>query len=293
MKLPIAILLVAAAGFAQATDALLAQLEGQGRDAATATDLRMLADRLSADARDPGLVGPAGRQIRAARAARTLAYLGGLRQLQGEGIAPTLAACYRSVAILQESGGDPRWIDRRGALQSYQSSAAILNQMAEQNPDDPRIRGELMGVGARVRALGGTLPVWIRMPVGGQPADNGGIPDQVQPVVPREGPVFEMPAVDLALLPDDRRKECGDAIDRYSGAAASAQGALSVLDGIRSSVEGRGLTLRSDYTSSAARLTQRMDTARRNLERGDCRQANASLDVAEAEVARLMKNLGQ
>lgn len=289
---------LAPAGWCQfgSTDALLGQLEGRRTGYASASDVRALSMGLDADSRDQNLYDQDGYGRRMNRASRSLMYLNRTRTGIGNDVSLGLAVAgaYRGVGAMQAAGTDPRYQDRRGALLSYQNSYMILHQLAAQNPDDPRIRGELIAVGGYIRGLGGSIPMMMRIPIGGGPPEpETGIPDQVLPVQKGSLPSFDLPKLDWSKVPDEKRKVCGEALERYIAAAAPAQSAFGVLDSVRMSVESRGLSLRADYLTAAARLADRMNGARSQIERQECEPAGETLGMAEAETRRLLREFGQ
>ena len=146
-----------------------------------------------------------------------------------------------------------------GALRNYHGALLVLNRIAAANPDDPRVRGDLLAVVGSVQALGRTVPVWANIPVGG-----AGVSEVApEPVAPRdEVPEFALPNLEIALLPDAQKRACEDALNRYLQTAAAAQGALSVLADLRVSVESRGLTLRADYVAAESRIKLRISGCR-------------------------------
>jgi hypothetical protein len=298
MLLRIALALAAASlAAAQSLDVTLAQLEQRRGRPASASELTALSTGLAADAANPAYKGQTGYAARMRNAARSLAYLNGMRRASGIDLSTGLAmaGASQNIGAMQVAGGDSRYHDRRGAILSYQNSYLLLNDLAGRYPGDPRITGQLGIVAGRVRALGGTLPVWVTMPIGGGEPESPsmGIPEQVIPVEKGKIPTFAMPKLDWAKVPGAQRQTCGESLERYIAAASSAQGALSVMDSIRMSVESRGLSLRADYVAGAARLGHRMNTSREQLERMECEAANETLAMAEGETRRLMKDLGQ
>jgi hypothetical protein len=278
------------------TDAMLGQLEGRRSGVTSASDIRALSMGLDMGARDSRTYDADGYGQRMQRSSRSLLYLNRARMGIGNDVSLGLAVAgaYQNVGAVQAAGTDPRYQDRRGALLSYQNSYMVLNQLAASNPDDPRIRGELVTVAGRIQGLGGSIPMYMRIPIGGGPPPAPtGIPDQVFPVQKGNLPSFDLPKLDWAKVPDDKRKACGEALERYIAAAAPAQSAFGVLDSVRISVESRGLGLRPEYLANASRLADRMNSAKDQIERQECEQANEPLGMAEAETRRLLKEFGQ
>ncbi len=284
----------AVSAFAQDADSLLAQLEQRRGQRPTVGEVDAVSRSLMAG---PILAGDPSSSygFRLRRAARTLAVLNVYRGLAASDPALqfALASAYSSVGSLQLAGGDPRFIDSRGALLSYQNAFLVLSQLANQNPNDPRVRGELIGIGARIRALGGTLPVWFSVPVGGnRESAPSGISEPALRAAKQAPVQFDAPTLDTSKVAEGLRFTCEDAIDRYLVVASSAQGALSVLDSLRVSLAARGLTPRGDYVAAESRLLERMKSALAQLNSGSCAEAADSIRVAEAVAQKLSKELG-
>ena len=82
---------------------------------------------------------------------------------------------------------------------------------------------------------------------------------------------------------------------RDQGALLSIRAATvrSSLDGLRSAQARSGLGLRADMAASAQRMDYLMNEADAAVQRGDAAAAQRNLDLAEKEVAKLEKFLGQ
>lgn len=206
--------------------------------------------------------------------------------------ARNIASAYVLAAAYQRLGGSYAARGHYpGALQNYHGALLVLNQIAGSNPNDPRVRGELLAIAGRVRALGGKIPVWVNIPIG----DRSG-PDndaRAVPVAEEPAPEFSLPSLDDAKLSEAERKPCEAAIDRYTQTAATAQAALSVLSGLRASVQSHGLSLRADYVAAESRIKLRIESAKRSIEFRKCEESMEPMAIANEEVSRLLRQLGQ
>lgn len=227
---------------------------------------------------------------------RAMAYLGAMQGLAGRDRALHLAvaSAYNRIGRLQEL--TPATLDREGALLSYGTSALILQQLAGENPQDAQVRGQLLLAGGRINALGGGLPIWISVPVGGQPASPPrGIPDAVaRPPVPPSVPTADrFPKLEASQLSAEQLAEWKELRTRYSAVLSTVYAAKNSMAPIQSSVEGRGFGLSPDLVKGQLRMQTALDDAKAELEQRDFPAARESLQVAEGEARKLLRYLGQ
>lgn len=227
--------------------------------------------------------------------ARSLAYLTGVSRFAGQNpaLGVPLSGAYRTLGGLQESGGIG---DPNGALLSYQNSGLFLTQLANQNPNDPAVRGQLVVLGSRIQALGGNIPVWFSVPIGGaaQAGPPRGIPDQYLAPVQRDaGPVIESPAVDLRSITAAERPEYDAAMEKYINASASVQAASSALGSIRQSVNSQGWSLAASSEKSLIRMRLTLEEAKRLIEQKNFEPSRRMLEIAEGEARKVLRSLGQ
>jgi hypothetical protein len=229
---------------------------------------------------------------------RASAYLGAVRGLAGNdpalGIA--LSAAFNRLGRMQE-GSDPRFLDREGAIHSYNNSAIILNQLASENPNDPTVRGQLAFVGGRVNALGGSIPIWMSVPIGGQnsqPREQRGIPEAyLQAPVKTAAPTStEYPRLDEATLSPADRQQWRELRERYYNVLATVYSAKNAIAPIQSSIESRGLALTPDMVKASTRMNLSLDVAKQDLEAKQFDAARENLQIAEGEARRILRYVG-
>lgn len=227
---------------------------------------------------------------------RASAYLGAVRGLAGSDAALGLAlsGAFDRLGRMQEA--DSRYLDREGALHSYSNAALILSQLANENPDDPNVRGQLAFVGGRVNALGGSIPIWMSVPVGGQarPREQRGIPEAyrqapVKTVAPTSG---EYPRLDEATLTAEERAQWRELRQRYYSVLATVYAARNAVAPVQASVEGRGLALTPDLVRSSTRMSLSLDLAREYLEQKQFGEAQENLQIADGEARKILRYVG-
>lgn len=229
---------------------------------------------------------------------RASAYLGAVRGLAGNdpalGIA--LSAAFNRLGRMQE-GSDPRFLDREGAIHSYNNSAIILNQLANENPNDPTVRGQLAFVGGRVNALGGSIPIWMSVPIGGQnaqPREQRGIPEAyLQAPVKTAAPnSAEYPRLDEATLSPAERPQWRELRERYYNVLATVYSAKNAIAPVQASIESRGLALTPDMVKASTRMNLSLDVAKQDLEAKQFEAARENLQIAEGEARRILRYVG-
>ncbi|MCA2968033.1 MAG: hypothetical protein NTX13_02975 [Acidobacteria bacterium] len=227
---------------------------------------------------------------------RASAYLGAVRGLAGNDAALGLAlsGAFHRLGRMQEA--DQRYLDREGALHSYSNAALILSQLANENPDDPNVRGQLAFVGGRVNALGGSIPIWMSVPVGGQARarEQRGIPEAyrqapVKTAAPTSG---EYPRLDEATLTAEERAQWRELRERYYSVLATVYAAKNAVAPVQASVEGRGLALTPDLVRSSTRMSLSLDLAREYLEQKQFGEARENLQIADGEARKILRYVG-
>jgi hypothetical protein len=230
-----------------------------------------------------------------------LSYLGAVRGLGIRGAAAILlAGGYRRVARFQE-GIDPALLGAgwtMGPLYGYQNSALILTQLANENPNDPTVRGQLLLDIGRVEALGGSLPILMSVPVGGvrTQREERGIPaSALRPASPAAPlpPLPAVPALDIATVPTADQPAARQAIHRFNGTLATARQAVDGLRPLQESVAAMGLTLHPDTQRSLARIHEFLARAKAEIESRRFAESLESLAVAEAEARQALRVVGR
>jgi hypothetical protein len=305
-KLILAATFVAASvcALAQAPDVLLDRYEaalnsGTPSAAALSENVTRLGNSLSAMPPTYWDMRPNAPRNRQNIVSRSMVYLNNVSRFAGNdpALGFALSNAYRSLGSFQESRAYGPWYDPLGAALSYQSSGLFLTQFANQNPNDPNVRGQLVFMAGRVRALGGTIPIWMNFPVGGnqQPQQQRGIPDRyTRPPAPTEEITPPpMPVVDTKSLTPEESAAYDTAMEKYLNASSSVTAAQSAINSIRSSVNSRGLSLASSYEKSSIRMRLSLDEAKRLIEQKQFTAAERMMVITEGEAKKALRELGQ
>jgi hypothetical protein len=287
-------------------DRTLAELQGRNNPATARQDLERFNQSFDREFASSWNARPPAE--RRALLNNTMGYLGAMRGLTvrdvNAGVA--LSNAYRRVARFQE-GIDasilgPGWA--MGPVYGYQNSALILTQLANQNPDDPYVRGQLVLDVGRIRALGGSMPIMVSVPVGGGPSQRQerGIPNYaLSPAgsAPQGGgassmpPLPSMPYVDIGTVPAAQREAARNAIDRFAGVLATATQAQEALRPLQDSVNAMGFTLHPDTVRALTRMRVYLDMAAREIESARYADSLESLGIAEGEARKALKVVGR
>jgi hypothetical protein len=191
---------------------------------------------------------------------------------------------------------DQRFLDREGAIHSYNNSAIILNQLANENPNDPNVRGQLAFVGGRVNALGGSIPIWMSVPIGGQQRvqEQRGIPEAYlkAPVKTSAPTSAEYPRLDEGTLNPEERTQWRELRDRYYSVLATVYSAKNAVAPVQASVESRGLALTPDLVKSSTRMSLSLDLAKEYLESKQFDAARENLQIADGEARKILRYVG-
>lgn len=202
-----------------------------------------------------------------------------------------MAQAWRRVGEGMELGGSS-W-DRSAALAGYRNSFIWLGQYPGQNPADPSIQGELYFVAGRVRALGGTIPIWASVPLGGaQPRQQRGIPDEyLQPAERVEPP----PMVEISragLTPEERARV--DVLEqRFNGATVSVMAARGSVGGLRRSLESQRLQLHPEISRRYEAMLASHERARAALDGRQWSMAEEQIEIASGYARKLLAELGR
>jgi hypothetical protein len=222
---------------------------------------------------------------------RASAYLSEAGSPANPAMRVPMAQAWRRVGEGMELGGS-NW-DRSAALAGYRNSFIWLGQYPGQNLADPSIQGELYFVAGRVRALGGTIPIWASAPLGGaQPRQQRGIPEEyLQPAERVEPPpMVEIPRAGLA--PEERAKV--DALEqRFNGATVSVMAARGSVDSLRRSLEAQRLELHPEISRRYEAMLASHDRARAALDGRQWSLAEEQIDIASGYARKLLAEMGR
>jgi serine/threonine protein kinase len=231
---------------------------------------------------------------------RSIRYLDGMRPYcaQDPSLALEVAGAYQQLGIFQDN---PQYGNRNAALGTFNNAIILLNGVAGGNPNDPRVQGQLMFLAGRVRALGGSIPIYVSTPL------NGGMQQQQQqqaqevrrapieptPSRPREAtPEIQMPATTSSGAPASR-EEYNELKERLISVTSKIQIAEDSIAPIKQSVAQQGHTLHPDVLQAMTRMHMALDTAKKEIAQNDWESAKSSLNIAEANANRVLKFVGR
>lgn len=221
---------------------------------------------------------------------RASSYLAGIGPTQDWSMRAPMAQAWRRVGEGMELGGLP--YDRSGALAGYRNSFLWMEQFPGQNPQDPSLRGDLYFVAGRVRALGGTIPIWASVPIGQEPQRQRGIPDEyLQQPERREAPVpVEVPKD--GLTPAELQKVTA-LEQRFNGATVSVMAARSLVDSLRNRLDAQGLQLNAETFGRYEGMLASYDRARSALAARNWTAAADQIEISIGYARRILGEMGR
>lgn len=221
---------------------------------------------------------------------RASSYLAGVGPTSDWSMRAPMAQAWRRVGEGMELGGLP--YDRSGALAGYRNSFLWMEQLPGQNPQDPALRGDLYFVAGRVRALGGTIPIWASVPIGQEPQRQRGIPDEyLQQPERREMPLpVEIPKDGLNA---EELQQASTLEQRFNGATVSVMAARSLVDSLRSRLDAQGLQLNAETFGRYEGMLASYDRARSALATRQWRAASDQVDIAIGYARRILGEMGR
>lgn len=222
---------------------------------------------------------------------RASSYLSGIGVSSDRAMRAPMAQAWRQVGECMELGGLP--YDRSGALAGYRNSFLWMEQLPGQNPADPSLRGNLSFVAGRVRALGGTIPVWVNVPIGQEPQPQRGIPEEYlqQPQNRAETPMpVEIPKDGLSA----EEAQTARALEqRFNGATVSVMAARSVVESLRQRLEAQGLQLNSETFRRYQGMLISYEQARSEMLARRWNSAAESVDIAIGYARKILGEMGR
>lgn len=222
---------------------------------------------------------------------RASSYLSGVGPSVDPSIRIPMAQAWRRVGEGMELGGS-QW-DRSGALAGYRNSFLWMEQYPGQNPADATFRGDLYFVAGRVRALGGTIPIWASVPIGGdQPSRPRGFPDEyVQP--PERAETVRWIEIPKDGLDAVERQAVIAVEQKINGATVSVMAARGVVDGLRSRLAAQGLQLNAVTAGRYEGMLASYEQARTAVQERRWSAATEMADVAAGYARRILGEAGQ
>ena len=253
-------------------------------------------------------------------AKRSLEVLAKAQQRAGEntGVSEQIADAYQAVGDLQSSttnGKQKGFGDPEAAKASYRSSGAVLQNLTAKAPDDPNLKQRLTTVEGRLTALGGKLlpgpikpppenrpppPETTVTPVTQERAKAAVVKQKGQLPVPPVGGAGAQPAPSAvtpapapapapAAVPPADTAALRELRQRYNTVGAQVASAEAKWDDVRKNLTAKGQVLNGSISSALGRMKANLQTAKEEIAQRDLEGAKESLDRAEADAIKLLR----
>jgi DNA uptake protein ComE-like DNA-binding protein len=214
-----------------------------------------------------------------------------------------VAAAYQQLGALQETTTKE---GRQSAVQTYQKSSGLFNQICEANPGNTAAQERLVAVNLRIRALGAqppvsNTPILATTPepepvVAGAPPKPVRTAPAAKPAVAAAPPPVAEPPVAAATPParvNPNAAQIAELQEKLIGVSAKVQGADQQIGPLRLDLERRGQALNANTEADASRMKSSLDRARRNLAAGNLQAAEEDLAAADAFATRVLRTVGR
>jgi serine/threonine protein kinase len=219
---------------------------------------------------------------------------------QDPDLALETAATYQQIGTLQDN---PQFGNLNAALGSFNHAIVLFNSVSGGNPSDPRVQGQVAFLAGRIRALGGSVPVFVaapalsRTPIAAPATETARIPaapalPQLEPAAPasrRDDPI----AIPEPSAQSPSQSDYSEIKERLISVTAKVQIAEDSIEPVRRNVAAQGHTLHPDLLAAMSRMRMAIDTARKEIGRNDWASAQSSLNIAEANANRVLKFVGR
>ena len=223
---------------------------------------------------------------------RSLRYLDNMRPYcsQDASLALEVAGAYQQIGVFQDN---PQYGNRDSALGTFNHAIVLLNGVAGGNPNDPRVQSQLLFLAARVRALGGSIPVYA--------STTAAVPAPQQPHIEARRVLVEVsqapPEISLPPAPNNNtaatRQEYNELKETLISVTSKIQIAEDSIAPIKQNVAAQGHTLHPDVLAAMTRMHMALDTAKKEIAQNDLESARGSLKIAEASANRVLKFIGR
>jgi hypothetical protein len=213
-------------------------------------------------------------------------------------LAREMGEIYIRIAELQQSGAKPQFSDKEGAVVSYTGAARQFVRAALVAPQDEELRIRLAEVERRLTRLEARVPpevIAIIHPPADQPPRVKN--PQTAAVVNRESVTTKSPVrgadpVEVMAEPagEDARQPQGEVLALLEQVQSRVDMAEQSYQQLKADVAAQGLAVHPRTTGFYLQMQSRMESARRQLERGDAAGAAESLRIAREFAARIIQN---
>jgi serine/threonine protein kinase len=292
----------------EATPSGVGSLQAQPQDnSRRIDDVRKLRRAFEQDMSAAWSMQPGFNPQREALVNRSVQILRGMEPFcaQDPNLAYEVALAYRQIGVFQESQNMPQFGNRNGALWSYNQAAVLINGLP---PSDMR-QGQILFLAGRISALGGQLPIFLTVPLGGQSIGEmrrqeedrrktyvpQPIPDQtpVAPPKPDYVPPTQPPPANTPSENPANNAEWQELKVRFININAKVKAAEQAANEFSANLRAQGQQLHPDTVAAVSRMQMAMELAKRELDDKDIESAKKSLALAEANANRVLKALGR
>lgn len=250
-----------------------------------AEDVRKLRNALKQDLRPVLLLHPVLTPERKGLLQRTALYLDGVRPCvaQDAALATEVAGAYQELGALYEASYPQL------AIVVYSNAARMLEEVSSGDPSHGPNHQQWELIVARITSLGGVVPVFVPTTPQGQDPDLAQEKSSKPPV-----PVTnETELVLLPVQPAVNSAEYETVSRNLDIATSKSKLADETFTGLKTDLEKRGETPHPDIVATHMHMQTALESARRELEKGNLATASMDIDIANECARRLMKIMGR
>jgi serine/threonine protein kinase len=257
--------------------------------AARVDDVRKLRSALDHDLAKAWSLRPAMTSERKALLGRTARYLDGVRPyvVENAALALEIASAYQDLGVLYEP------VYRDCALLAYKNAAQSLEHASGGDPSHGPNHVQWAFIVGRITSLGGTIPVYVPVPSGGTSKSAEKTKSAIAP--PRQSAEevdsFVTPMVVVPVPPDPAKYEFLNT--RLEMAVNKGKSADKFFNEMNASLNSKGEIIHPRIAETHARMHNAIDSARRELGKGDLAEASTDINIAIEYARRLTNDLGR
>jgi eukaryotic-like serine/threonine-protein kinase len=213
-----------------------------------------------------------------------------------------VSGAYEELGLLEEKSPYANSANRQAALRTYEKSAALMETMARDRPEDSASRGRLTALNKRIKDLGG-IPVLIltNTKVTSEPSVSapprkfraGTTPvrredrlaETSSPIPGQNEPQPETEAPAAAVSPG--------AIEEYRRTSSDVSRADDAIDGYRRDLSSNGEVLNADISWEIRSMHEYLSWAKRDLDAGNEAAAAAELRSAKELASKVRRRVNR
>jgi predicted Ser/Thr protein kinase len=252
-------------------------------------DVRKLRSALDRDLAKAWSLRPAMTPERKALLERTASYLDGVRPyvMENAVLALEIAGAYQELGLLYEP------VYRDCALLAYKNAAKSLEHASGGDPGHGPYRVQWAFIVGRITSLGGTIPAYVPVPSGDTPKSAQKPKSYIAPPQQSTGEV-ESSVTPMVLVPvplDPAKYEFLKS--RLEMAVNKGESADKYFDEMNASLNSKGEIIHPRIAETHVRMHDALESARRELEKGDLAEASTNINIAIEYARRLTNDLGR